>query len=201
MTTRKQAVARPLGALDAVEGPTSASASRASSVVSTSEPPPPDESQAFAKGALESTTGGDVDLDDMFDAEPDAAEPRDEEMVRAAAPTRSPDSPLDVRAVQGDTMLARYFRDMSHHPVMDHSEEVAAAVSVESAECAHWVALLAYLPAASSILRALREDVARDTEGQLVVAELEAALKLVTAPPGKTPSLADRKLDRYTDLT
>ncbi|MBM4377652.1 MAG: sigma-70 family RNA polymerase sigma factor, partial [Deltaproteobacteria bacterium] len=80
-------------------------------------------------------------------------------------------------------------------------EEGAAAVSVESAECAHWVALLAYLPAASSILRALREDVARDTEGQLVVAELEAALKLVTAPPGKTPSLADRKLDRYTDLT
>lgn len=196
MTTRKHSAARKLGELDAVESGATTRTPKASGVVPQSEPPPPDESQPFVKGAASSEEAIDLDLDEAFDIE--AAEPRVEDLAAPAGPTRSTEAALDPRAVQGDTMLARYFRDMSHHPVMDHSEEVAAAVAVESAECAYWVALLSFPAAAPSILRGLKEDVSRDTEGQLDVVEIEQALKLLGN--GKPLVLTGKKLDRYNDL-
>ncbi|MBM4359059.1 MAG: sigma-70 family RNA polymerase sigma factor, partial [Deltaproteobacteria bacterium] len=54
--------------------------------------------------------------------------------------------------------------------------------------------------------RALAEDIARDSEGQLLVPEIEQALKLLgtasrAAGDVKGATLSGKKLDRYTDLT
>jgi len=58
-----------------------------------------------------------------------------------------------------DSMLSRYFRDMATHQVMGPDEELAAAQNVEQAEIEHWVALLAYVPAAEAMLDQLERDV------------------------------------------
>ena len=39
----------------------------------------------------------------------------------------------------GDSMLARYFREMATHPVMGHEEELGTAIDVERAEVEQWV--------------------------------------------------------------
>jgi RNA polymerase primary sigma factor len=58
-----------------------------------------------------------------------------------------------------DSMLSRYFRDMATHQVMGPDEELSAAQGVEHAEIEHWVALLAYVPAAEAMLDQLEKDV------------------------------------------
>ncbi len=58
-----------------------------------------------------------------------------------------------------DSMLSRYFRDMATHQVMGPDEELSAAQNVEQAEIDHWVALLAYVPAAEAMLDGLERDV------------------------------------------
>jgi RNA polymerase primary sigma factor len=58
-----------------------------------------------------------------------------------------------------DSMLSRYFRDMATHQVMGPDEELSAAQGVELAEIEHWVALLAYVPAAEAMLDQLEKDV------------------------------------------
>jgi RNA polymerase primary sigma factor len=58
-------------------------------------------------------------------------------------------------------MLARYFREMALHPVMDQEAEMATARAVEESEVHHWVALLSHMPAAEHILIALDEDVTK----------------------------------------
>ena len=45
-------------------------------------------------------------------------------------------------SIHGDSMLAKYFRDMASHPVMGHKEEIEAAKQVEAAEVKHWMNLL-----------------------------------------------------------
>src|ERR1043165_2838959 len=55
----------------------------------------------------------------------------------------------DLRAMEeggGDSMLARYFRDMAAHQVMGPDEELQTAKAVEQAEVDHWVALLSFMP-------------------------------------------------------
>src|SRR5882724_8821917 len=57
----------------------------------------------------------------------------------------------DLRAMEeggGDSMLARYFRDMAAHQVMGPDEELQTAKAVEQAEVDHWVALLSFVPIA-----------------------------------------------------
>ena len=58
----------------------------------------------------------------------------------------------------GDTMLARYFREMATHPVMGPDEELGTAVDVERAEVEQWCAILSYLPAADFALDTLEKD-------------------------------------------
>ena len=64
----------------------------------------------------------------------------------------------------GDTMLARYFREMATHPVMGPDEELGTAVDVERAEVEQWCAILSYLPAADFALDTLEKDLPRDEE-------------------------------------
>lgn len=59
----------------------------------------------------------------------------------------------------GDSMLARYFREMATHQVMGPEDEVRAAESVEVAEIAYWRAILSYLPAAEHALDTLQADI------------------------------------------
>ena len=109
------------------------------------------------------------------------------------ASSRASDGP---RAIAGDSMLARYFRDMASHPVMGHDEEVDAARRVEEAEIDHWMNLLAYLPAAPFILEALAEDVAEAGEEKVEVPELTKAIQLA-----RRKGLAGARAKQYTELT
>jgi RNA polymerase primary sigma factor len=58
----------------------------------------------------------------------------------------------------GDSMLARYFREMATHPVMGPEEELETASEVEKAEVEHWCSILSFLPAAEYALDALEKD-------------------------------------------
>ncbi len=103
---------------------------------------------------------------------------------------------LDLRAVAGDSMLARYFRDMASHPVMGHEGEIGAARLVETAEVEHWVTLLSYLPAAPLMFAALADDIATLAKEPIDLPELAEAAALAS-----TKGLAGRRLAHYTDLT
>lgn len=64
----------------------------------------------------------------------------------------------------GDSILSRYFRDMSNHQVMGADEELKAAESVEASEVATWRQLLSYMPAASYLIGQLEEQVRQISE-------------------------------------
>ena len=65
------------------------------------------------------------------------------------APAKEEPRPKDreIEESGGDSMLARYFREMATHSVMGQEEELATAIEVEKAEIAQWVALFSHLPA------------------------------------------------------
>jgi RNA polymerase primary sigma factor len=98
-----------------------------------------------------------------------------------------------ARKASGDSMLARYFRDMAHHAVMGHDEEVEAAKQVEAAEIAHWVTLLSYLPAATHMLMALEEDVIAAGPEKVQAPQIAPLLKLL-----RRKSLSAAKLAEFT---
>jgi len=60
----------------------------------------------------------------------------------------------------GDSVLSRYFREMSGHQVMGADEELKAAERVENAESEMWCKLLAYMPAAERLIDQLEPDLA-----------------------------------------
>lgn len=64
----------------------------------------------------------------------------------------------------GDSMLSRYFREMSSHQVMGPDEEFQAAQAVEQTEVAFWCALLSYVPASELLLEQLEADLAASSE-------------------------------------
>ncbi len=81
----------------------------------------------------------------------------------------------------GDSMLARYFREMATHHVMGQEEELATAMAVEQAEVDHWVAIFSHLPAAEHALDSLEKDLPTAEEEKLdlpQIAELRRLLKL-----------------------
>jgi len=200
----------------------------------TSDVAPDSEAPSSERAALHSQPYADSDspegepvfeLDGDFEGTAEVLLDEPEEVAVAtrsragAAASAGPQGRADTRMVPGDTMLARYFRDMAQHPVLGHAEEVAAACQVENAEAGYWMALLAFEPAAPSILRALSEDATADAERALDLPEIELALKLLGdvgraqsggdgGGPSKratgtsaTPALTGKKRDRYTDLT
>jgi RNA polymerase primary sigma factor len=83
--------------------------------------------------------------------------------VELSPEPEAPEAPQmrDVEESGGDSMLARYFREMAVHAVMDQSSEVATAKEVEETEVAHWMAILAHPQAAEHILVALDADVTK----------------------------------------
>ncbi len=120
----------------------------------------------------------------------------DKDPPMSEAPASSDARATPARKAAGDSMLARYFRDMASHPVMGHDQEIEAAQQVEDAEVAHWMTLLSYLPAAQYMLTALQEDVDAVDEDKCEAPEIQAALKLLRSK-GFGPS----KLQKYEELT
>ncbi len=91
---------------------------------------------------------------------------------------RRPPSDKEIEEGGGDSMLARYFREMATHPVMGPEEELHTAVEVETAEVDHWVAILGHCPAADSALDALEKDLPTGEEA-LTLPQIEEIRKLL----------------------
>jgi len=119
-----------------------------------------EEDVAPAGPATTNAEGEVVVLDDEFDLEEVAADIEAEEEARP--PSEKAKTSSDEGG--GDSMLARYFREMATHPVMGPEEELGTAVAVEKAEVEHWCAILSYVPAAEYALDALEGDLPKDEE-------------------------------------
>ena len=142
---------------------------------------------------------------EMHEPEPTTAEFIDLEFT----PLSRPDSPRtnadrelkDIEEGGGDSMLARYFRDMALHPVMGPEEELETARAVERTEIDHWVALLSYLPAAEFVLDALAEDVAKAGEDEVKAPQIEELRKLVKIATKQKYKLAPEHEKAWSQLT
>ena len=99
----------------------------------------------------------------------------------------------------GDTMLARYFKEMATHNVMGAEEELDAAVEVERAEVLHWVTILSHFPAAEAALFSLERDLPTGEE-QIELPQIEEIKKLLRAAR-KTGYKVNRDFEKkYTTL-
>jgi RNA polymerase primary sigma factor len=85
--------------------------------------------------------------------------------------------PLDEGS--GDSMLARYFREMATHVVMGQEEELRTAIEVEQAEIEHWVAILSHMPCAEVAIESVERDLPTGEEAIDLpqLAELKKLLK------------------------
>ena len=119
--------------------------------------PPDDESEedVVVSTSSPAAEGDLVVLEEEFDFE---------EAVEADADEPRP--PVKTKADEGggDSMLARYFREMATHAVMGQEEELDTAVDVEKAEVEHWCAILGFLPAAEHALDMLETDLPKDED-------------------------------------
>jgi len=97
--------------------------------------------------------------------------------LQRPAPANRETEIKEVEEGGGDSMLARYFRDMAIHPVMGQEEELSTAREVEQTEISLWVAMLSHLPAAEHILEALEKDIIKSGE-EVDVSEIAELLKL-----------------------
>ncbi len=121
-----------------------------------------------------------VAVDLTLSGRPVVAKPRDREIEEAG----------------GDSMLARYFREMATHNVMGQEEELATAISVEKAEIDHWTSVLSHLPAAEYALESLERDLPTDPEELLdlpQIAELRRLLKLSKKTKWKLSRISDKR--------
>ncbi len=140
-------------------------------IAATSTTPPPTEPEPI-----------DFASDDVIS--PDDPLPDEPPLSSIPEPT-----PQDLRAMEdggGDSMLARYFRDMAAHQVMGPDEELQTAKEVEQAEVDHWVALLSYLPVAELILDALDEEIRRANDPEIQAPQVAELRKYLKARKQKT---------------
>jgi RNA polymerase primary sigma factor len=98
----------------------------------------------------------------------------------------APPKPATAKEIEeggGDSMLARYFREMATHAVMGPEEELQTAIEVEQAEMNHWVAILAYTPSAEFALDSLEADLPKpgDTDEMVNTPQIAELRKLIKA--------------------
>jgi len=106
----------------------------------------------------------------------------------------------DVEEGGGDSMLARYFRDMALHPVMGPEEELDTARTVERSELDHWVALLSFAPAAEHILLVVDEYVQKAGEEEVKAPQIPELLRLARLAC-KKGKLTGEQHKQYVDLS
>jgi RNA polymerase primary sigma factor len=123
--------------------------------------------------------------------------PPELERVAGDAPPTPAEKPAvkKVDEPSGDSMLARYFREMATHDVMGQPEELATAIAVETAEVNHWCAILAHLPAAEQALQSLERDLPTEEEAIDLpqIAELRRVLKLARKNKYKLSRLQEKR--------
>jgi RNA polymerase primary sigma factor len=131
----------------------------------------------------------DVDaLEDEFDFEAQAAESAPPDLL--VAPRQPSDKEIEEGG--GDSMLARYFREMAAHPVMGPEEELQTAIGVENAEVEHWTAILAHAEAAELALGSLEKDLPTGEEA-LHLPQLEELRKLQRSFKKRKPTRDQEK--------
>ena len=118
-----------------------------------------EEEEAAPASTVAEGEGELVVLEEEFEFEDAAAE-----VEEGDAPAPAAKKKVASEEGGGDTMLARYFREMATHPVMGPDEELGTAVNVESAEVEQWCAILSYLPAAEFALDILEKDLPKEEE-------------------------------------
>jgi RNA polymerase primary sigma factor len=123
-----------------------------------------------------------AEIDAVEEAAPEFIDLEFSSTDRAPEPARPRELPArDLRDVEeggGDSMLARYFRDMALHPVMGPEEELDTARTVEQSELDHWVALLSFGPAAEHILVTLDEYVQKAGEEEVKAPQIPELMRL-----------------------
>jgi RNA polymerase primary sigma factor len=146
-----------------------------------SEAPTDDEFDGGAPPIGPSGASAPIDLaEEEFELEPHAVDAHTRSGTDSLAPPKVP-SDKEVEEGGGDSMLARYFREMATHPVMGPDEELATAIEVERAEIEHWVSILSYDPAAAHALASLERDLPTDEEDRLDLPQIAELRKLLAA--------------------
>jgi len=144
-------------------------------------------------GSSELTPGADEEFD--VESAPEGVAGDVESLTPPKPPTAK-----EIEEGGGDSMLARYFREMATHNVMGPEEELQTAMEVEQGEVDHWVAILGYLPAAEFALDSLEKDLPQNNgkEGEDVVdvpqlVELRKLLKVYKKQRNKLTKDQEKK--------
>jgi RNA polymerase primary sigma factor len=175
----------------------------------------PVSAKAMTRGATTNAQPAvDTPVDDDFEADVPAIGPTnpsaelelvvEEEFDLDAPHVDTPAGPLAARKAPtdkeieeggGDSMLARYFREMATHPVMGPEEELQTAIGVERAEVEHWAAILSYHAAADFALDSLEKDLPTGEEALELpqIAELRKLLKTYKKQRNKLTREQDKK--------
>jgi len=128
------------------------------------------------------------------------------DMIETSAPSIAPPSTVKPPAAKhldeggGDSMLARYFREMATHNVMGQEEELRTAIEVEHAEIAHWVAILSFLPCAEAAIESLERDLPTGEEAISLpqLAELHKILKAYKKQNGTLTRAQEKRWALHT---
>jgi RNA polymerase primary sigma factor len=146
-----------------------------------------------------STTSSPPEVDADFSPELLASGPQaDAPLSIAPEPT-----PQDLRAIEeggGDSMLARYFRDMAAHQVMGPDEELQTAKAVEQAEVDHWVALLSFAPIADLILDAVEDEIRRANDPEISAPQIPDMRRVLKTLKKGRVKLAPDQEKRWSTL-
>ncbi len=140
-------------------------------------PPPSVEDVEYLEEEVAPVAAEEAVLDEDFEVETEAAGIELDVDPAALTPPPKEKVPDDG---SGDSMLARYFREMATHSVMGPDEELQTAIEVEQAEVDHWVAILAHHAVAGFVLDSLERDLPTDEDALDLpqIAELRRLLKL-----------------------
>ncbi|MEO6573273.1 MAG: sigma-70 family RNA polymerase sigma factor [Polyangiaceae bacterium] len=133
-------------------------------------------------------------VDDDFEAEPAVAEIDPVAPVKAAVAHKFEEG-------GGDSMLARYFREMATHHVMGQEEELKTATEVEKAEVDHWVAIFSFLPAAEYALDSLERDLPTADDEKLDLPQLAELRKLLKVAKKQRNKLTKEQEKKWTTHT
>jgi len=123
--------------------------------------------------------------------------PADLAATTPSAPVKEPIRDREIEESGGDSMLARYFREMATHAVMGQEEELSTAIEVERAEVAQWVALFGHLPAAPYILESLEKNLPTGEEA-LTLPQLAELARLIKVARKSRMRLSPQQERRWT---
>jgi RNA polymerase primary sigma factor len=138
------------------------------------------------------------DPSSRIDLVADEAEEDEVELTDDEGLAPDPKAKTEV-ADRDDSMLSRYFREMSEFGVLDQDAELQTAVAVEKAEVAQWVAALGYLPAASAILDLVEAELPTG-EDAVEVPMLPLMRRALAAVAKKDFVVAKTRRDEWTAL-